>query len=76
VVTTEYIEWQVTVAVITAVEEFPLLVTVQRIVRGIEVKKDLLRRLGVSIQEHLDQQCFDSRLIDANLMIAIRLWLA
>jgi len=54
------LSWQVTLAVIIAVEEFPFLVTVHRTVRGIEVKNDLLRRLGVSIQKQVNQPCFDS----------------
>jgi hypothetical protein len=33
---------------------------VHRTVRGIEVKNDLLRRLGVSIQKQVNQPCFDS----------------
>ena len=49
----EHIERQVAVAVVVAVEEPPLLVAVQRIVGGVEVEHDLLRRLGVGVEEEV-----------------------
>ncbi len=40
-------------------EEPAFLLAVQRIVGGIEIKDDLLRRLAVGLQEQIDRQGFD-----------------
>ena len=55
-------------------EEPAFLLPVQRIVRGIEIKDDLLRRLPMRLQEHLDEQPLDRRRIVARLVIPRRGW--
>ena len=42
----EHVERQIAVAVVVAVEEAPFLVAVQRIIGGVEIEDDLLRRLS------------------------------
>ena len=44
----------------------------QRIVGGIEVEDDLLRRLLVGVEEEIDEQAFDRRRVVADLVIARR----
>ena len=51
----EHVEWQVAVAVVIAVEEAALLVPVQRIVSGVDVEDDLLRRAAMGLKEQVNQ---------------------
>ena len=46
---------------IRTVEEATFLMTVQRIVRGIQVENDLFRRRPVRLEEEVDEQPFDRR---------------
>ena len=57
-------------------EEPPLLLAVQRIVRRIEVENDLLGRPRVRLNKQVDQQIPDRHRIVADLVIARRLQLA
>jgi hypothetical protein len=52
------------------VEELAFLVAMQRIVGGIEVKRDLFWRLLVGVEEEIDEQAFDCRGVVADFMIA------
>ena len=52
----EDVERQIAVAVVIAVEEAPLLMPVQRIVGGVEIEDDLLRRRAVRLEEEIDEQ--------------------
>ncbi len=70
------VERQVAVAVVIAVEEAPLLRPVHRIIGGIEIEDDLLRRSLVRLQEQVDQQALDGHRIMADLVIAARFQLA
>jgi hypothetical protein len=69
----EHIERQIAVAIVIAVEEPALLMAVQRIVGGIEIKDDLLRRPCVGLEEQIDEQPLDRRWIVTDLVIARRL---
>ncbi len=51
-------------------EEPPFLISVQRVIGGIEIKDDLLWRLVVRIQEQIDKQPLDRRGIGADPGIA------
>ena len=63
------------VAVIIAVEEPALLLPVQRVVRRIQVQDDLRRRLGVRVEEQIDEQRLDRRRVMADLMeTRLNLW--
>ena len=42
-------------------EEPAFLMAVQRIVGGVEVEDDLLRSLGMRVEEEIDEQALDSR---------------
>ena len=55
----EDVQRQITVAIVIAVEEAPLLMPVQRIIGGVQVQHDLLRGLRVSFKEQLHQQPLD-----------------
>ena len=57
-------------------EEPPLLLAVQRIVRRIEVENDLLWRSRVRLNKQVDQQILDRHRIVADLVVARRLQLA
>ena len=48
----------------------PNLVAVQRIVAGIQVENDLLRRLGRELQEGLDEELVDFRVAGRDLLVA------
>ena len=52
----EHVERQIAVAIVIAVEEPPLLLAVQRIVRRIEIENDLLRSALMRLQEQVDEQ--------------------
>ena len=71
--TAKYIERQVTIAVVIAVEEAALLIAVQGIVGGIEIKDDLLGRAPMRLQEQIDQKLLDRCSLIGDLVIARRL---
>jgi hypothetical protein len=54
------------------VEEAALLMTMQRVVSGVEIEDDLLRRVAMRLHEQVDQQALDHRRIVADLVIAGR----
>jgi hypothetical protein len=66
----EYVQGQIAVVVVIAVEEPAFLVAVQRIVGGIEIEDDLARRLAVRIEEQGDEQRLDGTRLVADLVIA------
>ncbi len=68
--TAEHIERQIAVAVVIAVEEAAFLMTVQRIVGGIEVEHDLLGRRLMRCEEEIDEQSFDGGRGMADLVVA------
>lgn len=67
------VERQVAVAVVVAVEEPAFLVTVQRVIGGVEIEHDLARRRVVGFQEQVDEQSFDRLRLVADLVVARRL---
>ena len=66
----EDVERQVAVAVVIAVEEPALLLAVHRIVGGIEIEDDPLRRGSVRLQEDVHEQALDRRVVELDLVIA------
>ena len=66
----EDVERQIAVAVVIAVEEPAFLMAVQRIVGGVEIEDDLLRRRRVGFQKKVDEQRLDRRRLVADLVIA------
>jgi hypothetical protein len=52
---TEHVERQVAVAIVISVEEPALLVSVQRVVGGVEVERDLGGRLFVRVEKQIDE---------------------
>src|ERR1700744_5235715 len=60
------------VAIVVAVEEAPLLIAMQRIVSGVEIKDDLRRRTSVRLQKYIDEQRLDRRRVVAHLMVPRR----
>ena len=67
----EHIERQVAVAVVVAVEEPPFLVAVQRVVGGVEIEHDLLRRLRVRVEEEVHEQRLDRRAVVGDPAVAV-----
>ena len=67
----EHIERQVAVAVVIAVEEPPLLAPVQRVVGGVEVEHDLLRRPVVGVEEEVHEQRLDRRPLVSDPAVAV-----
>ena len=53
-------------------EKAALLMAVQRVVGGVEIENDLLGRAAMRLQEQVDQQRLDHRLVVADLVIAGR----
>src|SRR5262249_21326631 len=66
------IERHIAVTIIVAMEEASFLVTMQRIVGGIKIKYDLLRRTRVGLQEKRDKETFNRARIMCDLMVARR----
>jgi len=52
---TEDIERQIAVAVVIAVKKAPLLMPVQRVVGGVQIKDDLPRRALVRLEKQIDK---------------------
>ncbi len=52
----EGVQRKVTVILVVTVEEPTFLLAVQRIVRSVQIDHDLLRRLGVGLQEDINKQ--------------------
>ena len=67
----EDIKRQVAVAVVVAVEEPPLLVAVQRVVGGVEIEHDLLRRPVVGVEEQIHEQRLDRRAVVGDPAVAV-----
>ena len=68
----EHVERQIAVAIVVAVKEAAFLVAVQRIVGGVQVEDDLLRRPAMGIKEQVDEQPLDRVAVVADLVIAGR----
>ena len=66
----EDVEREITPAVVVAVEEPALLVAVQGVVGGIEVKNDLLGRRAVRVEKDIDEDMLHRLRIVADLMVA------
>ncbi len=64
---------QVAVAIVATVEKPPFLVTMDRIVGGVEIEDDLLGRPLVRLQEEGHEQPLDRRRIMGDLVVARRL---
>ena len=73
VATAEDVERQVAIAVIVAVEEPPFLVSVDRIIGGIEIENNLLGGLGMRLDEQLPEQGLDRGRIMADPVVFRRL---
>jgi hypothetical protein len=67
----EDVERQVAVAVVVAMKEPPLLMPVDRIVSGVEVEHDLLRRLRVGVEEQVHEQRLDRRAVVGDPAVAV-----
>ena len=59
VIAAEDVERQVAVAVVVAVEEAAFLTAVQRVVGGVQVEDQPLRRLPVGVEEEIDEEPLD-----------------
>ena len=71
VIATEDVERQVAVAVVVTVAEAPPLVAVQRVVGGVEVGDQPLRRLSVGVEEEIDEEPLDRAPVVADAAIAV-----
>ena len=68
----EDVRRQVAVVPVVAVEEPPLLTTVQSVVRRVQVQPDLGRRLRLGLQEQVHQQPVHRRRIGGDALVAVR----
>jgi hypothetical protein len=68
----EYIERQIAVVVVIAVEETTFLTPMQRVVGGVEIQGDLLWRCRMRVEKKFDEPGFDRRRVIADLVIARR----
>lgn len=66
----EDVQRQVTVVVVAAVEEAPLLLPVQRHIRRIEVEHDLGRGRAVRVEEQFDEQPLDRLAVGPDAVVA------
>ena len=73
--TAEDVEGKVAVAAVVAVEEAALLRAVNRIVRGIEIKDQLLRSIPLPVEEDLDEKAVYGVAIEHDPAITILLGL-
>jgi hypothetical protein len=70
--TAQHVERQIAVAIIIAVEEAPLLITVHRVICRIKVENDLSGRSRMCLHEQVDEQILDCHRIVADLVVARR----
>lgn len=66
----EDIQRQITVVIVIAVKEPPLLMTMQRIIGGVQIQDDLPRRRRMRVEKQLDPQPLDRFGVRADLVIA------
>ena len=64
------VQRQVAVAVVVAVKESAQLMAVDRIVGGVEIEHDLLRRRGMQRQKHLDEEVLDVAMPGDDFLVA------
>jgi hypothetical protein len=57
--TAEHVKRQIAVVVVIAVEEAAFLMTVQRVVGGVEIEGDLRRCRTVSVEKQVDEHGLD-----------------
>ena len=69
----EDVQRQVAVVAVVAVEEAPLLVAVERVVGGVEIQHDLLRRLVMRVQEEPRRRTDRPPRCPRDLLVAVRL---
>src|SRR5271163_1070544 len=69
----EDVQRQIAIAIIVTVKEPTLLMPVQRVVGGIEVEDDLLRRMLVRLHEQIDKQRLDPGAVPGDPVIARQL---
>jgi hypothetical protein len=70
VVAAEDVQRKITVILVVAVEEASQLTTVDRVVGGVEVQDDALGRLGVGLEEEVDEKPFDVLSVADDLLVA------
>ena len=58
-ITTKDVQRKEAILLVIAVEEAAQLIAVDRVVGGVEVQHDLLRRHGVGLEEQVDEESFD-----------------
>jgi hypothetical protein len=64
------IQRQVTIGFVVAMKEAPLLLAMQRIIRGIEVERDPARRRPMRLEKQINEQPVHRRRIVADLVVA------
>ena len=69
--TAEDVQRQVTVGPVVAVKETPLLIAMQRIVRGVQIQPHFFRCLGVGVQEKIHQHPVQGIRIRRNPVVTI-----
>src|SRR5271166_5518990 len=69
-VATKYVQWQITIAVVIAMEKAAELMAVQGSVRGVEVQDDALGRRGLLLQEGIDQEALHGVEAGHDLLVA------
>jgi hypothetical protein len=66
----EHIKRQIAVAIVIAVEEAAFLMAVQRVIGRVKIENDLFWGRFMRLDEQLDEQTLNGRLIVGNLVIA------
>jgi hypothetical protein len=69
----EHVERKVAVAIVITVEEPAFLMSVQRIIGGVEIKRDLRWRFRVRVEKQVDEQCLDRGRVGGEPGVARRL---
>ena len=69
----ENVQRQIAVVPVVAVKEPPLLVPMDRIVRGVQIQNDLWRRFSMGLEKDLHQQAIHCRLVHRDLLVAFLL---
>ena len=72
---TEDIQRQIAVVPVVPVEEPPFLLTVQRVVRRIDIQHDARRRRRVRLDEHVHQQGVEGRFVIGHFLVTVSLGL-
>jgi hypothetical protein len=69
VIATKDVQWEKAIVLVVTVEEAAQLVTVDRVIGGVDVQHNSVRSHGVGLEVQLDEQVFDGSCTTDDLLV-------